>query len=247
MKQSHSGTKEMSNEKLRSLRCVAVSLFAWFYLREYLRREETPLAIQCSQVMEKLYSDEKTRARARVSDYDGVDHDRLLQITTDVVVGCAFFFDGPSVVATKNVADHSRILARALNLSMTEESREWWLSVDKRHPVYLTCMSYWMMKIILSSYGPNLLRGQSTGYKQWYYPGDYQTLWSIQRSSKTMDGSWFNATKKVLAEILKTEEDNMHVKTVPGSLIDEIKLRMRHEEAARESLRESNWGQGNVV
>jgi hypothetical protein len=181
--------------------------------------------------------------RIYVSDYYGVEQDKLKGLVKKIISNCSFF-EGLSTIPTATVADQSRALAFALNASMTEESREWWLSVDERNSNSgLGGLSYWMMQIILSSYRPNLLRGKPTGYKQWYYPGGYKALWSIQVWRETRDGSWFNATKKILAEILESESENSKgaATVLPlndhDSLVGEIMIRMLHEEGMREELR----------
>jgi hypothetical protein len=212
----------------------------WVLLRDAIKETEMPLAVQCSQVMEKMFEDPEQRAY--VSDYGGVDQDKLVRITTNIVVNCSLFFDGPSVVSIKTVADHSNALARALNASMTEESREWWLRPlfnNNKEGLSRARVSYWMMQIILSSHRSNLLRGRATGYKRWYYPGSYEALWSMQSYRKTRNGSWFNATKKILAEILEAEAARYAAgdTTEPAdditSLTAEIQVRMLREEAMR--------------
>jgi len=190
--------------------------------------------------VERLSDNPETSAY--VSDYYGVDQDKLERITETIVSNCSFF-EGLSAIPTATVADKSRALAFALNASMTDESREWWLSVDERNSnTGLGGLSYWMMQIILSSYRPNLLRGRPTGYKLWHYLGDYKTMWSIQVCRETRDGSWFDATKKVLAEILEFEAKNKNDVAVEQplndreSFIGEINKRIRREEAMRKEL-----------
>lgn len=210
----------------------------WFILRDVIKEAETPLAVQCSQVMEKMFETSEQRRAFYVSGYDGVKEDNLRSITETIVSNCSFF-EGISMIPVATVADQSLALAFALNASMTEESREWWLYLNPQKPEHRNFISYRMMQVILSSYRPNLIRGRSTGSKQWYYPNEKETMWSLQRYQNTIDDSWFNATKKVLAEILDAEaaryaaEDTTEPADDITSLTAEIQVRMLREEAMR--------------
>jgi hypothetical protein len=175
----------------------------WLVIRGEIQEAETPLAVRCSQVIEDAYYTEK---EIYASDYRGVVPDLLQGLAVKIATRCSFF-EALSLHPTVTMADQNHVLALALNASMAEESREWWFSVDPLYPGEHRCLvSYWMMQIILSSYQPNLRDGRTTGYKRWLYPGDlYRTLWLMQPNLKTKeDGSWFNKTKFVLADILES-------------------------------------------